>query len=287
MQKYFSVMLDIAERLYQTSTTYIARTLAHAKIKPLKNYLIQYFLNRFHVQMDEAVETNPFAYESFNAFFTRALKATVRPYDNHDLAINAPVDGTISQIGTIEDHTLMQAKGMHYTLEGLMGTPDTTKDYTDGKFTTIYLAPTDYHRIHMPCTGHLIRMDYIPGRLFSVRPEKIATVENIFARNERLVCHFMTPHGPFALVMVGAQLVSGLETVWHGKITNKRAKTWHYDKQPIVLNAQQEMGRFNFGSTVILCFSPGITWSTDLQNNQSIQLGTSLGTFTAKESDAK
>ena len=178
---------------------------------------------------------------------------------------------------------MLQAKGKYYTLAALLGNTDSDPIYQNGRFATIYLAPTNYHRIHMPFSGQLMRMDYIPGRLFSVRPEKIATVDHIFARNERLVCHFVGEHGPFVLILVGAQLVSGLETIWHGPIQHHKAHTWHYDKQPIILQRQQEMGRFNFGSTVILLTPASVDWHNQHTSNQKVQLGDTLGTYQSED----
>jgi phosphatidylserine decarboxylase len=278
MKKIFCFIFSIFEDFCQKLTTKIANFLANSKNTRVKNMLINIFLQKFEVNMDDATNSQPFEYSSFNAFFTRSLKPGARVICDKENSIVSPVDGTISEAGAIEKNKLLQAKSMSYELEALINNKDAIKDYVDGSFATLYLAPTDYHRIHLPYTGKLISMCYVPGRLYPVKPEKVATVENIFAINERLICHFMTDVGPYILVMVGAQLVSGIETVWHGPIKQNKTKSWDYSKQNLVFNKGQEIGRFNFGSTVILCLNKNIKLSNKITKNRKILLGSKIGT---------
>ncbi len=240
---------------------------------------IQIFSNAFKVNLDEAVNPDPKSYKSFNQFFTRELKPGLRPLA--DSALVSPVDGTVSQYGKISDGLLMQAKGMNYSLNKLLGGNQQLSDqYANGQFITIYLSPKDYHRIHMPCAGELTEQIHVPGRLFSVAPHTVKTVSSIFARNERVVAQFNTEYGPMAMVLVGAINVAAIETVWDGLITPPKGKALsskRYDDQSISLEKGEEMGRFNMGSTVILVFadkSPQLDQSLQLGN--SIRLGDSL-----------
>ncbi|MEE9325761.1 MAG: archaetidylserine decarboxylase [Cocleimonas sp.] len=218
---------------------------------------IQIFSNAFKVNLDEAVNPDPKSYKSFNQFFTRELKPGLRPLA--DNALVSPVDGTVSQYGKVTNGLLLQAKGMSYSLNKLLGGNQQLSDkYADGQFITIYLSPKDYHRIHMPCAGKLTEQIHIPGRLFSVAPHTVKTVSSIFARNERVVAQFDTEYGPMAMVLVGAINVAAIETVWDGLITPPKGKTISsklYNDQSVSLLKGEEMGRFNMGSTVILVFA--------------------------------
>ena len=218
--------------------------------------LIRNFIRDYDVDMNEAVESDPAAYKSFNEFFTRALKPGMRPIARADLI--CPVDGAISQFGRIDKHTIFQAKGHEYTTRALLGGDPTIADpFVDGSFATIYLSPKDYHRIHMPCDGRLTRMIHVPGDLFSVNPVTAQGVPGLWARNERVVCLFEGPRGPWSLVLVGATIVGSMQTVWHGVVNAKRPgkiREWRYDDQDIVLKQGEEMGRFLLGSTVIMTF---------------------------------
>jgi len=244
----------------QRMLTAIAHLLANCKITWIKNHLIRYFVNKYPVRLEEALEENPYQYNSFNHFFTRALKPPVRPLATDPLAIVSPVDGHISQCGHIHQGTLLQAKGFNYTVQALLG-GDTqfAEPFLNGEFLTAYLAPKDYHRIHMPVDGTLCQMTYIPGKLFSVNPRTAAAIPNLFARNERVVCLFDTPQGRMALVLVGAMIVGSIETIWAGTIAplhlnRSGIKTWHYRKPIIKIKKGEEMGRFKLGSTVIILF---------------------------------
>ncbi len=218
---------------------------------------IKIFCKAFNVDIEEAVNPDPNSYDTFNKFFTRELKPELRPISSSRLV--SPVDGTISQYGKIIDHTLLQAKGVTYSVDRLLGdNKECGKKFTNGQFITIYLSPKDYHRIHMPCSGKLIEQTHIPGRLFSVAKHTVNTIKGIFARNERVVTLFDTEYGPMAMILVGAINVAAIETVWAGLITPPKGETItskNYNDKNINLEKGMEMGRFNMGSTVILLFA--------------------------------
>ncbi|RZI86305.1 MAG: phosphatidylserine decarboxylase [Rubrivivax sp.] len=221
--------------------------------------LIRWFVGRYGVNMSEAANADIGSYTSFNEFFTRALKPGARPLAQADLV--CPVDGAISQIGTIEDDQIFQAKGHQYSTRALVGGDALlAAQFQHGSFATIYLSPKDYHRIHMPCDGRLTRMIYVPGDLFSVNPATARGVPGLFARNERVVCVFESPQGPFVLTLVGATIVGSMATVWHGVVNPPRSKDvreWRYADKPVVLKQGDEMGRFLLGSTVVMLFPRG------------------------------
>lgn len=223
---------------------------------------IRWFVRKYGVDMDEALEPDVSRYTSFNAFFTRALKPGARPLADADLI--CPVDGSISQFGRIEHDRILQAKGHRYSMATLVGDPKLASHFHDGWFATLYLSPRDYHRIHMPCDGRLLRMVHVPGDLFSVNPTTARGVPGLFARNERTVCVFerLGAASPelFVIVLVGATIVGSMATVWHGVINAprvRRVREWLYDRDAIVLKKGDEMGRFLLGSTVVLLFRNG------------------------------
>ncbi|NYF18773.1 phosphatidylserine decarboxylase [Xanthomonas sp. JAI131] len=239
----------------------LARRLAYSSRPGLKQWLIDTVVRRFGVNLAEAAEPDPRAYPTFNAFFTRALKPGARVADPDPQALLMPADGRISQLGPIQDGRIFQAKGQAFTAAELLGDAAAAAPFANGLYATVYLSPRDYHRVHMPWTGTLRETVHVPGRLFSVGPDAVRNVPRLFARNERLVCHFDTEFGPMASVMVGALLVSGVETVWSGveiprygdRITRK---DWR--GKGIVLERFAEMARFNYGSTVIVLLPPGM-----------------------------
>ena len=206
--------------------------------------------------MTEAANPDVNSYATFNDFFTRALRSDARPLASADYV--CPVDGAISQFGSIENDQLFQAKGHTYSTTALVGgDAELAAQFQNGSFATIYLSPKDYHRIHMPCDGRLTRMIYVPGELFSVNPVTARGVPGLFARNERVVCLFDTLHGPFVLTLVGATIVGSMATVWHGLVNPPRSgevREWRYDDQQISLKKGDEMGRFLLGSTVVMLF---------------------------------
>ena len=246
--------------------------------------LIRNFIRDYHVDMNEAVEPDPAAYKSFNEFFTRALKPGMRPIAQADLI--CPVDGAISQFGRIDTHTIFQAKGHEYTTQALLGGDPTIADpFIDGSFATIYLSPKDYHRIHMPCDGRLTRMIHVPGDLFSVNPVTAQGVPGLWARNERVVCMFEGPRGPWALVLVGATIVGSMQTVWHGLVNPPRPgkiREWRYDDKAISLKQGEEMGRFLLGSTVIMVFpKDDIVFNPLWEPARGVRLGEEMANYRA------
>jgi phosphatidylserine decarboxylase len=272
-----------------TSLTYVlphrflsslARRLAYSTSPGTKQWLIDTVTRKFDVDLSEAAESDPRAYPSFNAFFTRALKPGARVADPDPRALLMPADGHISQCGAIEDGRIFQAKGQSFTAAELLGDAAAAEPFRNGLFATVYLSPRDYHRVHMPWTGTLRETVHVPGRLFSVGTDAVANVPRLFARNERLVCHFDTDFGPMVSVMVGALLVSGVETVWSGEeipaygtaITRK-----DYRGKGITLERFAEMARFNYGSTVIVLLPPGVaTLSPELRAESPVRLGQAL-----------
>ncbi|HRN63167.1 MAG TPA: archaetidylserine decarboxylase [Luteimonas sp.] len=258
----------------------LARALAYSDSPRVKQWLIDTVTRKFGVNLAEAAEPDPRAYPTFNAFFTRALKPGARTPDPDPRALLMPADGRISQCGPIEGGRIFQAKGQSFTAAELLGSEAAAAPYADGLFATVYLSPRDYHRVHMPWTGRLRETVHVPGRLFSVGPDAVASVPRLFARNERLVCHFDTDFGPMAQVMVGALLVSGVETVWSGEEIPAygdriQAKNWTSDD--IVLERFEEMARFNYGSTVIVLLPAGVAeLAPGLEAETPVRLGQRL-----------
>src|SRR5690606_27263555 len=238
-----------------------ARRLAYSDHPRVRRWLIETVVRRFGVDLSEAAQSDPAAYPTFNAFFTRALREGARAPDPDPDAILMPADGRISQCGALEQGRIFQAKGRSFTAAELLADPTAAAVYEDGLFATVYLSPRDYHRVHMPWGGRLMRTVHVPGRLFSVGPAAVAHVPRLFARNERLVCHFATDFGPMAVVMVGALLVSGVETVWSGEeipAYGDRVTSKDYLQSAIELARFDEMARFNYGSTVIVLLPPDV-----------------------------
>ncbi len=239
-------------------------------------WIIRRFVKKYDVNMDEALESDIAHYKSFNQFFTRALKPGARPIAQADLV--CPVDGAISQFGAIDGEQIFQAKGHHYTCTALVGgDAAVAAQFAHGSFATLYLSPKDYHRIHMPCAGRLLRMTYVPGDLFSVNPTTALGVPGLFARNERVVCLFESALGPFVLVLVGATIVGSMETVWHGVVNPPRTgelREWRYDDQQILLEQGDEMGRFLLGSTVVMLFpKPPLRFNPAWTPGRPVRLG--------------
>lgn len=266
--------------LPQHALSVLMHRLTQSKRPWLKKRLIETVIRRYQVDMSEAAEPDPARYESFNAFFTRALKTGCRPLAGGDETLVSPVDGAISQLGPIAGNQIFQAKGHYYSLSELLGGADLSAPFENGQFATIYLSPRDYHRIHMPISGTLQRMRYLPGDLFSVNPRTARTVAGLFARNERLVCLFETAWGPMAVILVGAIFVGSMETVWAGQITppytsDKQDRI--YDNSSVKIERGDEMGRFNMGSTVILLLPPAVAaLKADWQAEDVIKLGEAL-----------
>lgn len=254
----------------------------------IKDAFIQRFASRYRVDMAEALEPDLRAYESFNAFFTRALKPGARPLAEGDDVVLCPADGAISEIGRIEDGRLLQAKGHTFSLLQLVGgDTDVADRFQGGHFATVYLSPKDYHRVHMPLGGELESMTYVPGALFSVNQTTADNVEGLFARNERLVCLFQTSAGPMAVILVGAMIVAGIETVWAGPVAplRRRVSSTRYGSHstPVQLDKGAEMGRFMLGSTAIVLFPPDtVEWQSELRNGSQVRMGQAMGSLLAR-----
>lgn len=249
-----------------------------------KNALIRLFLRGFTINLAEAEYSAPEFYDSFNHFFTRALKPGARPLPADPRALASPVDGTISQLGDIRNGRIFQAKGHDYSVVELLGgDEETARTFINGRFCTIYLAPYNYHRIHMPLGGTLRSWSYVPGRLFSVNAATARAMPRLFARNERVNTLFNTDAGVVGLTMVGALFVGSMETVWAGRISppHERGEPSFYESmKPVKLERGDEMGRFNMGSTIILLLPPGaVDWDPTLQPGQPVRMGQSLGTW--------
>ena len=253
----------------------------------LKKPSIRWFVTRYSVDMSDAQEQDPLAYENFNAFFTRALEAGARPLAegiNDALPVLCPADGAISQLGEITEHGLLQAKGRYYTVADLLASDHDAADFDGGSFATVYLSPKDYHRVHMPVAGKLTKMSYVPGDLYSVNQQTAESVPNLFARNERLVCLFDTELGPMAIVLVGAMIVAGIETVWAGRVCPGRdrheVQITQYDATvpAIELAAGAEIGRFYLGSTAIVLFGhAAVELNGKLAAESPVRMGQLLG----------
>ncbi|MDH5823442.1 archaetidylserine decarboxylase [Luteimonas sp. RD2P54] len=281
-----SLVTTLTHALPHRLLSSLARRLAYSRHPALSRWLIDTVTRRFGVDLEEAADPDPRAYPSFNAFFTRALRPGVRGADPDPRALLMPADGRISQCGAIghpdERGRIFQAKGRSFTAAELLGDGSDAEPFDGGVFATVYLSPKDYHRVHMPWTGTLRETVHVPGRLFSVGPAAVQRIPRLFARNERLVCHFDTDFGPMAVVMVGALLVSGVETVWSGEEIPRygdRITRKDYRGRGIVLERFAEMARFNYGSTVIVLLPPGVAdLAPGLCGEAPVRLGQRLAT---------
>ena len=260
--------------------TNFAGRVAGAKGGSMTTRLIRWFVGRYNVNMDEALDSDITHYTSFNDFFTRALRPGVRPIAQADYV--CPVDGRISQFGTIDKDQIFQAKGHNFTTTALVGGDAAlAAQFEHGSFANLYLSPRDYHRIHMPCDGRLTRMIYVPGELFSVNPTTARGIPGLFARNERVVCVFDTANGPFVMTLVGATIVGSMATVWHGVVNPPRSgqvRDWSYVNDNIVLKKGEELGRFLLGSTVVMLFPKDtLQFHPAWQPAGPVQLGEVMG----------
>jgi phosphatidylserine decarboxylase len=268
--------------LPQHGLTRLVGKLASAEAGSLTTAIIRWFIKQYNVNMDEALNSDPAHYKTFNEFFVRELKQGARPIAENSDTICHPADACVSQFGPIESGQLIQAKNHNYSaLELLGGDEALASEFIDGDFATLYLSPRDYHRVHMPCDGVLRQMIYVPGDLFSVNPLTAENVPNLFARNERVVCIFDTEFGPMAQVLVGATIVGSIELIWSGTVTPPRGKSvyrWDYPSEgnrAVVLKKGEEMGRFKLGSTVINLFPEGaLTFDDTMKNNEPTVMGT-------------
>lgn len=275
MQSFFVTLQKITP---QHALTVFLGWFANTRIAWLKNSLITLFIKHYHVNMSEALEENPQAYPTFNLFFIRHLKQQLRPITEVTNEIASPVDGLISQLGTIKNHQLTQAKGMYFSLESLLHDKNLSDQFNHGSFITLYLAPRDYHRIHMPLAGVLKQTIYIPGKLFSVNKTTSELIPNIYARNERVISIFETSAGTMAVILIGALIVGSIKTSWlpsplrFKNIQNMTPIT------PVHLNKGDELGYFKLGSTVILLFSPNrMDFLNHVESDRYVQYGSSIG----------
>lgn len=242
----------------------------------IKNTFIKVFHQRYNIDMSLAEQENLTSYASFNDFFTRSIKSNVRPVDTATTSVVSPADGAISQIGKITGDDIFQAKGQSFTASQLVGNAELAKPFIGGEFATVYLSPKDYHRVHMPFAGRLTDTIYVPGELFSVNTVTAANVPGLFARNERLVCLFDTEIGRMAVVLVGAMIVAGIETVATGKI--KPAGTLEHRKHDLQLNKGDELGRFYLGSTAVILFEPNkVKWLEQFKAESAVNMGQAFG----------
>lgn len=266
--------------LPKQALTVFAGMVANAKAGRFTTALIRWFVGKYQVNMAEAANADIGSYTSFNEFFTRPLRADVRPLAPAKFI--CPVDGAVSQFGPINQGQIFQAKGHSYSATALVGgDAQLAAQFNDGDFATIYLSPRDYHRIHMPCDGTLTRMIYVPGALFSVNPTTARGVPGLFARNERVVCVFDTVNGPFILTLVGATIVGSMSTSWHGIVNpprSKQVREWTYQDQNIILKKGEEMGRFLLGSTVVMLFPKNtVQFNPDWAPDCPVNMGQLMG----------
>jgi phosphatidylserine decarboxylase len=278
-----SITVRLQYVLPQQLLTRIVHAATRVRWTPWKNLLIRTITRAYKVDIDEAVTTDLAAYPHFNAFFTRALKPGARPLDADPRAVLMPADGRVSQAGAVASGRIVQAKGRDYSVAELLADADFARAFDGGVFATIYLSPRDYHRVHLPVAGRLVETRHVPGRLFSVSPATVDTVPRLFARNERLVCRFDTAHGPMAVVMVGAMLVSGVETVWGGVAIPPYARSVgvvdHRSGPAVELGRGTEMARFNMGSTVVVLLPKGHALAAGLTPGKPVRMGQRLGTL--------
>lgn len=278
-QKFLKLLFYVIPHHAVSRVVYLVTRLRGPQVKPM----IAWFVKSYGVDMNDAVESEIGYYQTFNEFFTRPLKQDVRPIAPGDNTLACPCDGKISQAGPVRSGAILQAKGRAYSVLELVGGDNSmAAEFADGRFATIYLAPHDYHRIHMPLDANLVRMIHVPGRLFSVAEWTVEEIPRLFARNERLVCYFETAAGPLAMVLVGAINVSAIETVWSGLVVPPRAKKigeFDYSHTRKTIKKGDEMGRFNMGSTVILLTGNNVEWLPHIKNGQKVKMGQLIGHF--------
>ena len=277
-----NVFTTLQQLVPQQQLSKVAGRLAASRHPYVKRTFIRGFAKAYNISLDEYERQSLNAYESFNDFFTRELKEDARTIDTTANGIVSPADGIISQLGQIKDHKMLQAKGRHYDVGQLLADSEDGSYFADGSFATIYLAPSNYHRVHMPFTGTLTKTRYVPGTLFSVNNTTAANVPDLFARNERLVCLFDTKYGKAAVVMVGAMIVAGIETVATGKIT--RTDDIQEADHDMQFAAGEELGRFYLGSTaiVVLPKAAKADWLDSMNANSVVQMGQLLGMANAQ-----
>jgi len=278
-QKFLKALFMVMPHHAVSRVIYFITRLRGPQVSPMINW----FVKKYGVNMDEAEEPEIDYYQTFNEFFIRPLKHGIRPIAVGENTLACPCDGTVSQSGPIRAGAIMQAKGRGYSaLELLGGDKAMAAEFADGKFATIYLAPYNYHRVHMPIDANLQRMIHVPGRLFSVAPWTVEEIPRLFARNERLACYFETAAGPMVMVLVGAINVAAIETIWSGLVTPPRGKKiseYDYSHTRKETSKGAEMGRFNMGSTVILLTTKQAEWLPNLAAGKIVKMGQPIGQF--------
>lgn len=278
-QKFLKALFYVLPHHAVSRVIYLVTRLRGPQVTPM----IRWFVERYGVDMNDAEEPEIGYYQTFNEFFTRELKSSIRPIAPGENTLACPCDGKVSQSGAIRSGAIFQAKGRAYSvLELLGGDKRIAAEFADGKFATIYLAPRDYHRVHMPIDANLVRMIHIPGRLFSVADWTVQEIPRLFARNERLACYFETAAGPMVMVLVGAINVSAIETVWSGLVVPPRARSvnvFDYSHTRKEARKGAEMGRFNMGSTVILLTGSNVEWLPHIEAGQNVKMGQLIGHF--------
>lgn len=287
------IKVELQHWLPKHALTRLVGKLASARLGSVTTAIIRGFIKQYKVNMDEAVHSDPKHFSTFNDFFVRELKEDLRPIAEGDAVISHPADACVSQFGPIVDGKLIQAKGHDYTsVELLGGDSALAEEFTDGDFATLYLSPSDYHRVHMPCDGVLRQMIYVPGDLYSVNPLTAENIPNLFARNERVVCIFDTEFGPMAQILVGATIVGSIELTWAGTVTPPRGNTvyrWDYPAEgskSVTFKKGEEMGRFKLGSTVINLFAKDkIRFDDSMALTATTRMGAPYAHINAEESE--
>ena len=278
-QKFLKALFYVMPHHAVSRVVYFITRLRGPQVVPM----IEWFVKKYGVDMDEAAESEIAYYQTFNEFFTRPLKDNIRPIAPGDNTLACPCDGTVSQAGPVRAGAILQAKGRGYSVLELLGGDKTmAAQFADGCFATIYLAPRDYHRLHMPLAANMIRMIHVPGRLFSVAEWTVEEIPRLFARNERLACYFETDAGPMVMVLVGAINVSAIETVWSGLVVppgGKKISEYDYSHTRKEIAKGAEMGRFNMGSTVILLTGNNVEWLPHIAAGQPVKMGQLIGHF--------
>lgn len=274
------LFIQFQKHVPQHQLSRLVGKIAESEQPVVKNIAIQSFKIKYGIDMSIAEQRNALKYKSFNEFFTRSLKQGVRQIDEHQQAIVCPADGMISQIGRITQGDIFQAKGQSFSVEKLIGDTQLAQPFIDGQFATVYLSPRDYHRVHMPLAGTLTETLYIPGELFSVNQTTAENIDGLFARNERMVCLFDTEIGRMAVVLVGAMIVAGIETVATGKV--KPTGRLELNHHQLALAKGDELGRFYLGSTAIVLFEKDkMNWQAMFTANSKVKMGEKLGEITA------
>lgn len=277
MQSYTDKLFCLFQKIVpQHKLSRLIGKIAEAKTPWLKNILIRQAIRTYKIDLSIAEREYAEQYITFNDFFTRSLKPRARPACLQGEAIVSPADGILSQFGQIHNGQFIQAKGQIYTVSRLLGDDTLAAEFSGGSFATIYLSPSDYHRVHMPWAGKLLETRYIPGKLFSVNQTTANNIPELFAKNERLVCIFETNRGKMAVILVGAMLVAGIETCWQNHYSPATQVSVSFSKEVINLDRADEFGRFKFGSTVVVLFHEPLTFDKELSSGEKILMGEPL-----------